>query len=994
MISIKAYHLLEDAWQDGIAEWCRAASAHILSGGQAWIVTAGDGHANGIKRRLLQDGVSLAGVQFLDARALRRELCERLGIAPPVLGRETLELLLRLGIADGEAGGNPGAELRALEDFAAAGWDADDRLPGGLLPGARVEWLDELRSTGSWLPAIDRQLLERRGLGNAERLPPLRLCVCGWDASFWPQFMLLRAAAGSAGDARLFVPLPRGTSELLQQGWVTALEEALEVNYTVCPSSGFVSAQAALAARLEGVDSGAPGELAAPELVVGTGWRETVSLARDFVARWLAEEENGAIGARLAIVAPARSGSSVSLVRALAQAGIAIEDELAEMPEPALAVQIQRAIAGYHQDGGMVDGLLVLLELLDEHAAQGWENDGNQPARSAFQMDVAAARRALRSAFGDVQDHRVRVLCAAAAFARSPVAGQVRAVVAQLGDWPQTLHWEDALARWKACLAGFGLTTDALEPGWTRLMLLPITRPVPIDAFWDHLARVLSGGAARRPAQTAQRFARIVVTNLEGAAGQSWGDVLFLDSIESIWPVYPVETPYLDDPLRKRLNSRRIAGQDRGTGSIYGHLLASTDRAQLDQFRFLEILENCTGALAFAGAANDPAELNKELYPNEWVLRCLVETAPAGAAATPMERWRDAVRAAAPCLPLLAAAENGHLRAVYERRRDPDEPFDDTLFDFSSLTGPDELPWSEPWSGRDLEAAWHRPASLALKQIFGVEAGRDGDREFERGQRQVIGKLVHQWVRGALGGSREPRRFEASDWERAQSSGLEAARLATEKSLRGVLGVHSKEPPDPEGALPLWWRGTLERAAWAAGECMRSLAEIASAQRLDWVAVDGKLAATIKTPGGPLRLKSSCDVLLLDRPLMEDSTCRLIDIRSSVTAKTGASTAAKIEQGEGIPLAAMLLAALDQGAAPERTSAGIVEPLSAAPEVISGGARGLLEASFAQLAERQISLRFGQRAVAMGAEHGQDRGENLPLATTPIDGAVLEAKAG
>ncbi len=1002
MIQFKAYQLLDDAWSDGVEDWCRAASAYVLHGGRAWLVTPGDAQANGIRRRLLLAGVSLTGVQFLTARTLRRELCARFGLAAPALGRETLELLLRLH-ANGEAGGekrsgadasrNVGSSLRALEDFAAAGWDLDRRLPASLLPAVPLAWLPMLRATGSWLPEVDRQLLELSG--QTAQMAPLSLCVYGWDATFWPQFTLLQAACHGAADARLFVPLPRGTSEAVQQAWLSGLEEALGVDYTVCASSGFRSAQGALANRLEGVDLDAPGEtteLAAPELIVGAGWHDALALARDFVARWLADCGEAAVETRLAIVAPARNGSAVSLVHALAEAGIAVEDELGELPEPALVIQVQRAIVAYQQEGGTVERLLALLELLNEHAAAAWEMDPAQPLRTLFPLEPGSVRRALRSAFGELQEPRVRVLCAAPAFLRQPLAAPVRAVVAQLCEWPEVLPWSEALDRWQTCLTGFGLSTEALEPGWTRLMALPITGLVPANVFWDHLASVLAGVAPRRPPQTAQRFARIVVTTLEGAAGQVWDGVLFLDAIESVWPVFPAETPLLDDPLRKRLNARRSEPGTSQPDQSRGYLLTSADRAQLDHFRFLEILENCRGPLAFAGAAHDPAALNQELYPNEWVLRCLVESAPAGNQTTPLERWRAARRSVVPSWPALPKTEAAHLRTVFERRRDPSAPFDEALLDFSALTAPDELPWIEPWSARDLEAAWHRPGSLALKQVFGVEASEAG--EFRRGPKAVIGRLVHQWVRTVLGGSRHPRRFEAGDWQRALTAGLDDAMRETGKTLRATLGRRTGAGAvEAEAALSPWWQGTLAKAGWAARNCLRSVAEIAAAHPFPWLVVDAKLPATIRTPAGPLRARSACDVLLLDQATLTGAGCQMIDVRSGNSTKAEALTTAKIEQGEGVPLAAMVLAALAQGADPAKTRAGVIEPQTVSPLLVTGAMRARLEANFAPLAERQASQRFGQHELAFGPGHGRVRGESMPLATTAIDATVLEKKA-
>ena len=72
----------------------------------------------------------------------------------------------------------------------------------------------------------------------------------------------------------------------------------------------------------------------------------------------------------------------MSVVRTLAAAGIAVEDELGEIPEPSLAVQIQRAILDYYQDDAGLESLLALIELLNEHAAV-WDHAPDGPLRGA-----------------------------------------------------------------------------------------------------------------------------------------------------------------------------------------------------------------------------------------------------------------------------------------------------------------------------------------------------------------------------------------------------------------------------------------------------------------------------------------------------------------------------------------------------------------------------------------------------------------------------------
>ena len=374
---------------------------------------------------------------------------------------------------------------------------------------------------------------------------------------------------------------------------------------------------------------------------------------------------------------------------------------------------------------------------------------------------------------------------------------------------------------------------------------LPIDDEVPTDAFFRFLRGVLAGVPPRRAAEGTNRFARVVVTSLEGAMGQTWGGALFLDSNEGAWPVYPGENPFLDDATRARLNTRRLAqAEETGRPPDRGYLLTAADRAQLEHFRFLEILENCTGPLAFAGVAHDPCEPSKELYANEWALRCLVESGQILEEGEKLlDRWRQAVRRTHRAAVPLAAREADHLRRVFARRRDPGTAFDAYFFNFSALTAPDELPFAEAWSSRDLETAWNRPATFALQQIFGAQPWRDEGSSLNRRENWAVGRLVHGWMRVALGASQEPRRMTADDWRRALSDGLARARSNSETLLRRTLAADE---------IPLWWRGTFGRAEWAARRCLESLAETAQLPGPNGRATRAALVVPgTHVPGGP-----------------------------------------------------------------------------------------------------------------------------------------------
>ena len=169
--------------------------------------------------------------------------------------------------------------------------------------------------------------------------------------------------------------------------------------------------------------------------------------------------------------------------------------------------------------------------------------------------------------------------------------------MAFLDRWPEALPWAEARQRWEACLRAFKLDAADLLPIWRRTAdLVPGEEVVPARAFFEYLHSLIAGMSAL-PRTVAERrpFARIFVTSLSGAVGQTWDGALFLDCNEGVWPHARAENPCLDDRQRSFLNGRRKVGDP-----ALGHLLTASDRARLELGHFYEVLENCTGAFAFA----------------------------------------------------------------------------------------------------------------------------------------------------------------------------------------------------------------------------------------------------------------------------------------------------------------------------------------------------------------------------------------------------------
>ena len=225
--------------------------------------------------------------------------------------------------------------------------------------------------------------------------------------------------------------------------------------------------------------------------------------------------------------------------------------------------------------------------------------------------------------------------------------------------------------------------------------------------------------------------------------------------------------------------------------------------------------------------------------------------------------------------------------------------------------------------------AWNQPATFALKQIFGATPMHSPGREFMRGEGWMVGRLVHHWLRARSGRRRSRGGWLHPDWEGARTLGLAAARRGTEDTLRAALARQGQSPSTAE-PLPLWWRGTLQKAQWAAGRCLETLAAVARAGSRGetglWLSQDRRFHADLGTASGPLRLHAHCDLVLSDRPDLAGASCQLIDIRTGAAPPAGAHSADRLEKGQGLNLAALLFLAVQAGARAEDTRIGVVHP--------------------------------------------------------------------
>jgi hypothetical protein len=483
---------------------------------------------------------------------------------------------------------------------------------------------------------------------------------------------------------------------------------------------------------------------------------------------------------------------------------------------------------------------------------------------------------------------------------------------------------------------------------------------IPARALIEWLASHLA--AARQPTPPDYTsLAPVVITTFAGAAQQPWDRLIFLDSNEHIWPAPILENPLLPDSTRSRLNRNRHQSPI---------LLTTHDLRALDQARFLDLIEHCRHPITFAGVLLDHTDSGDHVQPNEWVVRSLIETAPEDT--FPPDLWTAGAQTFPPDPPpALDPAERAHLETVHSARHNGTMPFDRYQFNFHET----RLEPS-PWSATSLDEAVTCPATFALRELFNAQSTATWTPT--RQEATAVGTRAHRWL-GQILGTRAPHKSH-------ESHSSHKSHLSPELALPRELTTARAELQEWYAAenlpLPLWWETCLRKTAWATRRCLLEVLESVNGR---YCFTEQKLAVAVRTPSGPLPLKGRIDILISDRPEIPNASVRMFDFK---TGRGQAPTLSTLARGSGAQFAAYYLMARDAGAA--EAVIGIIKPGERALDVFSAADEPALRAHFALLAELWRNLRFGRRGPLV-----DDYGvcETLPLATVPIDPAILDQKA-
>lgn len=657
--ALHLYEFIEDAWEGGLRDWLRDAAGQVMQGRQRWMVVGSRGQARWLRKRALQEGLSLLGVQFMEPLELRQKLGAALKLEARPVGREILQMLLEIETPDCS---QPGLLLQALDEVFSAGLPVRE-----CLPQVSGELVEMLKTSRAWTPALDHELA-----ATAAKLP-LDVTLVGVGAEFSSAWNLLQALRKCAGRFAMFLPQPRDLAGI-EFAWGERWAEVLGVEHEVCESTGMESRGAALMESMEGFGD-VPDE--GVYLLVGADWPGQIELVRDAVLSWLAESEPQQT---MAVIAARRSPSTVQLARELQAAGVTFLDEIGTQPELPLLTAIQQQVVRYFRRGCDVEELCLLGALLERR-----EDD---PSRWQ-EYSEPALRRWSERAFEKVQSRNARLL------AKAAPDHAVAQLVEALGSWEPKVTWSEARKNWQRAIEVLETGSQPLEPLWLRMAGLEVKGRFAADIFLRALESLLAGGKSYRFAN--HRYARVVLTTFRSAAEQAWDRVLFLDSQEGTWPLPPQENPFFNDAVRQRWNERLAEN--------HPPLLTSLDRTALEQARIASLISHARQGVIFAACA--VLTDGTEAHPNEWMMRVLALRGE------PLKEWRRAVFRVQSMAGSGAGFES--LKEVYAGRRDPSRPFDE----YSFHLGQPEEPVA--WAVTGLDTARGLPATFAVQTVLGLE---------------------------------------------------------------------------------------------------------------------------------------------------------------------------------------------------------------------------------------------------------------------------------
>lgn len=965
----------EAAWQGEIASWLKRVAASAWQAARpAIVVTPTRGHAQALKARLLEAGLSALGLEFITPPYLRVRLA---GNAETVAARrEHLRFLLALAAEERLTDSSlPEAErlaaisvrrtpdhlLRLLEQLSAVGADFRQVDLPAFQPVVR-EFRALLRASRFELfPETDRSVL-----ASAPDMNPAisHLLITGFHGAHWPLWHLLQAAAQSAESATVILQYPREAAADLDSAWIGSWEE---VSGEATPITA--DTEPAPATRetlfLAGIDTREQAEA-------------IVAAAHQFLAHKHCT--------RLGIVVPAAGALSRLVAASLHRQRVPHYDAMGQIVPGVFEAS---DFAGWMelQRTPRLNALLRFLNTL--------------PGDHAFFTEISRAQiaGALNKALGEIALDDLTLLIA---FARGREAkGELLSVaLASIHFLPERAPFAEFLRVTYEAFAALNWDERWREidehAAWTENLSAPCSRTL----FLQWLAEIAVSFRVSRDQIGQHPYARVQIVTAAQAEEQTWSHLILAGLNEGVWPA-GARGDFLPaaqiDQLNRKVKKINEAATRRGAQGE-GHVtvregatlfLGAEQQRQLALAQFAGLVESASHGLALTASLVQEAAPERLSNPSEFFGRLYHEVHGQSVSQPAMRALHEQTRAWLGDANLNPPRRYEQTPSVLQTRVAYDARCDENSvsgeYDFALREPPDAI---MPLSVSDAETMLASPALIWMERYLGVEGEEDATYVWNA----TVGKWTHAWLAAIFGRTENFVALPAAD-EIAQQI------LAAAERKRAEIDVLCRQFGR---VVPDWWD-----SGWASALCLaqtlgRLLGRI---QDWKWAVPEWRLEAQ-PIPVGDKRsllLRGRADLLLAKTKPPPDSLqvpeLWIIDFKTGNRKSVAPKSRKKDEprpprvlkqvlKREALQLALYALAARHLGA--QRVDLSILSPVIAEPEaqlhdedfVDCGDA-------FRELARMQATGIFGMRGSLRGAF---SFAKNYPLATLEVDYDLVEER--
>jgi hypothetical protein len=560
------------------------------------------------------------------------------------------------------------------------------------------------------------------------------------------------------------------------------------------------------------------------------------------------------------------------------------------------------------------------------------------------QDDYRAFREALLRSFEVRQTRSVAVLITDELRERFSWLCDLEEAVQPL---PEKAAWNELSRLWEALLERVSATANTHKAVlaqinfsgnrtlWRDLEPLLEGRISTSRLFLQFVSRSLSVQAREPHPESHHRYSKVCVATASKAHGTSWDCIILADSVADGWPLVPAPNPVLSDEIKVQLRQQKFL------------ILTASEQRAVQEERYLQLAYSAKMNLVLARHEQD--EKGIELVPNN-LSTFSVEFlgAPIARVRTESVRIQDELTA--------------RFAKICENRSDPDRPFDDYFLNFKGLNIP-----ARAWHPSELEAVFKTPATFAFRLMF--DCGREFDRGFVRSASMTIGRLAHRLLQRGFAGSGQFLALDPSaKWSREQACMQisHAMEIAIDRLRKELI---------PQGR-DLWWETMLSKAFMFATQMLEQVSE--RFEEGHWHHSEATLTGALLTASGYLKLEGRIDLILSDRENLESEAPVICDFKTSRRVQRF-----NAESGENLQFLGYRILAEVNGA--RGTEFLVVKPdsLKSLDLPRSEELTGLTEL----LARLQTQRKFGRRPPEKW-----ESTEKLPIATLPIDAAVLERK--